>query len=336
MTDKKLKLSLIVLAIYMTMMALPMFLAKPVFSQGGGGGLQITPGPILLEIESGESDTFDIAVKNVLPSPVNVIVEYNDFESDGASGNPKLLIGADADKEVAFSIKNYIKGPESFSLEVGESRTLTYTLAIPEDAAPGSRHGVVRFLANAESDGAEEGVNLSASLGTIVLVDTPGNAVELLTFKDMFVRDGDGNTGSVFSTPPEHLVIKLSNEGNTFVRPYGNVTIKNWGGDVVSSYEFNQAQQDRPGLLPQSEREFSRVLEGVDGYGKYTIEASISYGDGDNIIPATISFWVIPWKIIAAVLVVLTVLIVIIVRGLQMHKKKVAKSAKTENFKTKK
>ena len=209
---------------------------------------------------------------------------------------------------------------------------MQYTITLPTDAAPGARYGIFRFIANG-GPGADEGVTLTASLGTIIIVNTPGNAIELITFKDMEIVDAGGNPGTLFEAAPDRANIILANEGNTFVQPFGSVEVKNWSGDVVQAVEFN-AGETRPGLLPQSQRQFEVKLENVSGYGKYTVSANISYGDGTNIIPATITFWVIPWKLLLIALVVVAVLIVAANRGLKIYKRNVIKSTKTETHKS--
>jgi len=319
-------------AIFIMLAVLPLSLGSATAqSSVGGGGLRIPPGPIPLEIYPGESRTFPLNVRNITPTPLSVKMEVNDFSSDGESGDPVIILNDDADPNNPFSIRPYVEGPELFDLAVDEEKTLQYTISLPTDANPGARFGLIRFIANA-GEGLDEGVTLTASLGTIVIVNTPGNAVELISFKDMKAVDEGGKTGTLFESAPRQVKITLANEGNTYVQPYGNIQVKNWSGDVIQSVEFN-AGQTRPGMLPQSQRDFKVNLESVSSYGKYTVEANISYGDGANIIPATITFWVIPWKLLLIALVIIVIVVIAVNRGLKIYKRNVIKSTKTEKHK---
>lgn len=313
-------------AVFLMIAALPLSLSNVKAQEQSGGGLRVPPGPINLEIYPGESEVFELPIRNITSAPVSVRMEVNDFESDGVSGDPKIIFNPEENNP--YSIRQYVEGPEEFTLAVDEEKTLQYRITLPEDIAAGSRFGLFRFAANSTSESGE-GVNLNASLGTIVLVNTPGNAVELVSFKDMKVVDQQGNSSALFQSNPEKAVITLANEGSTFVQPFGTFQVKNWNGDVVQEAEFNSGQV-RPGLLPQSQREFVVALDGISGYGKYTIDANISYGDGSNIIPATITFWVIPWKLLLVALIVIVLAVIAVNRGLKIYKRNVIKSTKTE------
>jgi len=319
----------ILAVLFITLAALPMSLGSVNAQGAGGGGLRVPPGPILLEIYPGETQTLDLPVRNITPTSLSVKMEVNDFESDDASGNPKIVLNDKADENNPFSVRPFVEGPEFFDLAVDEEKTLQYTITLPQDASPGARFGLFRFIANG-GEGAGEGVTLTASLGTIVIINTPGNAVELITFKNMKIVDKAEAEGSLFESAPTQAVITLANDGNTFVQPYGTMQVKNWNGDVVQSSEFNSGQT-RPGMLPKSQRDFKVNLENVSGYGKYTVEANISYGDGTNIIPAIITFWVIPWKLLLISLVVIAALVIVANRGLKIYKRNVIKSTKTES-----
>jgi hypothetical protein len=318
-------------ALFIGLAVMPLTMSSVSAQEAGGGGLRVPPGPLQFDIYPGESKSFEIPVRNITPSPLSVKMEVNDFQSDGATGDPVIVFNDKADPNNPFSIRPYVEGPEFFDLAVDEEKILQYTITLPTDANPGARFGVMRFIANG-GPGADEGVTLTASLGTIIIVNTPGDAVELISLKDLKVVDEDGNSGSLFESAPKQVVVKLSNEGNTFVRPFGNVEVKNWNGDVVQSTEFNSGET-RPGMLPQSQRDFEIILENISGYGKYTVQANISYGDGTNIIPATVTFWVIPWKLLLIAFVVIVLIVIAANRGLKVYKRNVIKSTKTEKHK---
>jgi hypothetical protein len=76
----------------------------------------------------------------------------------------------------------------------------------------------------------------------------------------------------------------------------------------VASYQFNNPKQ--PGnILPNSERIFTNNIKGINQIGRYTVIASVSYGNGSQVLTQTKSFWYIPPAFAIGVLVVLLILV---------------------------
>lgn len=86
-----------------------------------------------------------------------------------------------------------------------------------------------------------------------------------------------------------------------FGKEAGVLTINEKGGNV----------------LPASIRKFEQTLNKKWLFGRYTAEANVQYG-GKNI-SESISFWVIPYKLIAIILGVLIVLFIAIRRLLRWY-----------------
>ena len=58
-----------VIGVLLALTILPLVNAQ---ERPAGGGLRVAPGPIPLEIEAGSSETIDLIVRNITPSPVKV------------------------------------------------------------------------------------------------------------------------------------------------------------------------------------------------------------------------------------------------------------------------
>jgi hypothetical protein len=292
--------------------------------EGGGNGLSISPTKNELVIDRGKSETVNIQVKNVSNTDILAKAYVNDFEADGNTGNPKLIV--DDSIQSANSIKEFVSGVEDVLVPAGEARNVAVFIQIPEQASPGAYYGAVRFLATnpSKADSDEAQVSLNASVASLILVEVPGDLVQRIEVSNLsaYIDDKDG---FFFTKAPNKIGTEITNLGNSFARPFGKVVVNGpFGQGQVYEYELNSTSP-RGNVLPESSRLFLDNLEGVSRPGKYSIVANISYGNGGEILEATATFWYIPIWFLAVVIG----LIVLIVGGaFYLYRKYVTKSTK--------
>jgi hypothetical protein len=272
-----------------------------------GSGLSISPTRTDLVVDAGTSADLTISIKNVTGGGVTAKAFVNDFQSDNVSGEPKLIV--DPNQQVVGSIKKFLNGLNDVPLAKGESKDVKMSVNIPADTPPGAYYGVIRFQAvpvdqAAPGDGQ---VALTASVGSIVLIEVPGNITEKIRVNKVGAYAGNVSR-SIMTAKPAEVGIEIENLGNGFAKPFGRVEVKNMFGKLVKAYELNNSNP-RGVVLPESKRLFKDSVEGVNLPGRYTISSNISYGRGGDIISATKTFWYLPFWFVAILLVVLFALI---------------------------
>lgn len=261
---------------------------------GIGSGLSISPTRTDLIVEEGTSADLNISVKNVTGGKIVAKAYINDFEPDGVSGEPRLI--TDSSVKSAYSIKDFIIGLDDVPLETDESKEVVMQINIPQGASPGAYYGVIRYQAvpveqvDSQGDGGQ--VALTASVGTIVLVEVPGNIKQQIEIKNLSAYIDD-KKGSFFTKKPNKAGIEIANLGNGFARPFGEITLKDMSGNEVYSYEMNNTNP-RGVVLPDSTRLFTDPVENISKPGRYTIEANVSYGNGGEVYNVTSTFWYLP------------------------------------------
>lgn len=292
--------------------------------QGTGNGLQITPTRTELQVNPGEVKTFSITVKNVTQADVVAQITLNDFESDGLTGEPKIIINSK--ERTTSSLEPFLKGLEDISLKAGESKVVTLTIDAPGDVPAGAYYGAIRFTTappNSEEGTDDRQVTLTASVASLVLVEVAGDITEQIQLRSTKVerQTKDGfKAGSFFMNSPSHLSVEVKNTGNGFSRPFGRVTI-NKGKKEVYSYELN-AKDPRGNILPNSVRSFRDEIKNVNQIGRYTANVSVSHGNGGEVLTHSVSFWYMPGWIIAVLVLLLAA---IGVAGYFIYKKKFAR-----------
>jgi hypothetical protein len=207
------------------------------------------------------------------------------------------------------------------------------TINVPQDASLGYYMAVTFSRAAAAN---ERGVtNLNGSVATLVLlnVNTPNEKRELKILN--FTADH-----KLYEYLPATFSIRVRNTGNIYVAPAGNIFISR-GGKQLTTLDFNSAGGS---VLPSSNRVFN--LPWDDGFpvfkqaiedgkpavnkdgkpkqnlrwdftnigkfriGHYTAKLLAVYNDGRNDVPlqASVSFWVIPWKLLLILLIIVAII----------------------------
>lgn len=315
MTNTFKRVSVFVIA--MMILLSSVFAARIVKAQDStGSGLRISPTRSELSIVPGDSRTVTQTVKNVTQNPVTVQPTLNDFESDGVTGEPKLI--GDPNKISAYSLREFISLPEDFDLQPDEEREVIIEVVVPAEASPGAYFGSVLYRASPQGAGDGGQVALIASVGSLVLLEVPGEITEKIQINDISAYL-DGNAGSLFTRKPNEIGVEIENLGNSFSQPFGKVSVKDWRGNEVFIYDINDSTP-RGNILPESTRLFLDELYNVEVKtvngeeeitkisplkwpGRYTVTGNISQGSSGEIFTVSTTFWYIPaWLIIASVI----------------------------------
>lgn len=269
-----------------------------------GQALEIGPPVISLSGNPGETVTTLISLRDVSPSPLIVTSELNDFVANGEDGTPRVLVDGET---TPYSIKEWVRPIPVLNLQPREIVSQEVVIDIPSNAAPGGYYGIIRFTGTPpELEGT--GVALNASLGSLIFLKVNGQANESLTIEDLTVTSG-GVTNTIVEGIPITVSSRVKNTGNTFERPVGLITIKDLFGNVVATLPVNQEQRT---ILSDSTRKFDQQLDNtVVGdrflFGGYTAEIVIDYGSDGKQVKESLTFWVIPYRMIAAIVIGLIV-----------------------------
>lgn len=278
----------------------------PATTAQGGQGLEISPPTSEVKTDPGKTVTLVIKVRNITSGALSVVAEVNDFVAEGEDGKAKLLLNEG--ELSSFTLKEYTEAIPDFKLAAGEQKAITVTVNIPAEASPGGHYGAVRFTGTPD-DLNGPGVALSASLGALVLVRVSGEVKEDLSVAEFSVNRG-GKKGSVFETGPINVVERLKNAGNVHLKPQGEVRITNIFGQEVAKLNVNEKSGN---VLPDSTRKFEQEFSKKILFGRYTANLNVRYdGQTGCLLTESVTFWVIPYKALGALLLLVLLLLVIV------------------------
>ncbi len=271
-----------------------------------GQALEIAPPVVTLSANPGQSITTQISLRDISSGNLSVSGQVNDFVAAGEDGTPKILLNDDSGNP--YSIKAWIAPLPTFLMAPRQIKSLPVTINVPANASPGGHYGVIRFTATPpELHGT--GVSLSASLGALMLLTVNGKTTENMSVAQLSVSH-NGKTGTLFESAPLNFTERLKNNGNIHEEPTGQVVVKDMFGKTVGADNINVPPRN---VLPQSIRKFeqpfdSTVIGNKKLFGRYHADLKVTYGStSQHVLTASLVFWVIPYRLIGIVIVVLVV-----------------------------
>lgn len=274
---------------------------------GDYGDFVVGPGKVELPLNPGESRTIEMTVTNRLGDTRVFNLEVEDAAGSDDLSRPIVLLG---DDRGPYTLKDYISFPEtSFVLEPGVRARIPVTITLPEDAEPGGRYGsVLVTTTSVPSDDrlASEARPSSAivtRIGTLFFITTPGEVEVEGQLEDFTTVPNK----KFFTKGPINFAAIFRNTGSVHLNPYGTVSITNMLGEEVGFIEVDPWY-----AMPQSLRYREVAWEREFLFGRYTATLEINRGYGDLIDTSTISFWVIPVKLIIPAIGGLVLLLLII------------------------
>ena len=296
--------------VVMISMAIALLSGAHTFAQTSSGALntlKVSPVRSDIEISPGQSKTVQITITNLTNKDVTVSAIENDFVSGDENGTPALIL--DADKYApTHSLKRFMTPLKDVTILANKAKLVDVVITVPASAQAGGYFGAVRF-APANPDGGAQ-VNLSGSVASLILLNVPGDAIEKLNLTDFTIQQN--GKSNAFFTSSDNLAstFRFENKGSVQLGPIGKISVKKWG-TIISETDFN-AQTPRDLILPDGARRWTVPIDKADGFGHYTVLATLTYGKNNETVEVVRSFWVIPvvYMIGAAVALILLAAII--------------------------
>lgn len=287
--------------------------------------LEVSPSPLVIDVSPGQQKTVDLKVRNASTTAEQLKIETRGFSIAHPSEQINITTNTPADLAQWVHYSH-----PTFSVAAGEWFTQRIAINLPESAGFSYPFVVVisRQSNPAQPDG---GAAIRASIAVFALVniDKPGASRKLEI--DSFKLDRN-----FYEYLPATFNITLKNTGNSIVQPYGNLYIQN-SGNESQPLAVLPVNQTGSYILPGSSKTttsewtdgfpFYKTVKNREGteekqlqlnwddlahfrFGHYTAKLVAVYNDGSRDVPIVreVSFWIIPWRILLGVLVILIII----------------------------
>ena len=272
-----------------------------VFAQEAAG---ISISPVRFELTANPGDVLENKIKvfNPTDSVISLKIISEDFKAVGEEGHVSIDINEREEDEKIYSLKSWITTqPNEFILNPKETKVISFLIEIPKNAEPGGKYGSVIPTITGSVGEEFTGAKVSSSVAALVLLVVSGDIKEKLII-DSFTVPSFQEYG------PVPFEMKFKNKGTVHVKPKGYIIVTDWFGKNVVELELPQKN-----VMPEATRKVEAEWDTKWLFGKYTASIIGVYGtSNENLIPRTITFWVLPWKLMLGILAVLLVIFVIL------------------------
>lgn len=258
------------------------------------GDFVVGPGKVELEIRPGTTKTIMMTVSNRIGETQDFFLTTEDAT---ANSDPSVTVQLLGGQRGPYTLKDYLILPaQKITLEHGQRARFPVTISIPADAEPGGRYGsvLVKTVAVKANDGRADNIvpqsPIEARIGTLFFITIPGEADRAGKLLDISTIPDS----KWFEQGPITFGIMFENTGSVHLAPYGRLSVTNILGDEVGFVEL-----DPWFALPKSQRFREAVWNNTNLIGRYTATLELNRGYQDIIDTKTVTFWVLPWKIVA-------------------------------------
>jgi hypothetical protein len=279
------------------LLAFTCFFLIPHFSLAAD--LLIAPPLFDLEMQSRDIIKKDITIKNEAPHKLYVYATVNEIAVDD-SGDIKEFVTPVMDTRES-SITSWVEITRGrIELNPGEERVIPLTVRIHPNAVPGEYHAFIGMSTESNRPLAEAKTMRGDSDGVILkvnLADKSSDALRIVSFLvDRFITSNSERVTS----------LTLKNEGSKATAPTGEIVFYNSRGEEVASAAINNSGEL---IEPGAERLFNIEIPFENKLGRFKANANVRYGaDGKQSLFDTAQFYMIPYKVLLALIVCIVIL----------------------------
>ncbi len=309
------------------------FVAVP---SAGVHAMTISPPTFDYSLNPGDTVLDVIKVYNEGQNAITLypLVRNFTFRKDDEQGTPEFLPATD-DNGGSGLAKWMTVDQKPFVIQPQERVNVSFAINIPKDQAqPGGHYGAILFSTQPPSSNGSD-IGLVQQTGSLMLVRVSGDVKE----DGRLIEVGFADKQLWYNSRPIDMFARFENDGNTHLRPVGNLFITSWYGRQVASIEINKEYR---GVLPLSIRKFSFGWEGsvipdpkasflnqlkteVSNFaiGKYKAELVLTYGHDNKMVADVRTFTVWPWRLMIVTAVALFLLILLLTLVMRAYNKAV-------------
>lgn len=300
-------MKLLIKSLFLSTALLFVLIIAPKTIKAENKGLQISPLTFKFDIKTAEvKDDNKVFIKNNNPEAINYTLEVENFSKVSDEGAPSFS-GLETQEGVT-TLADWItfSSQKEGILQPGEEKEVDFSVSVPNGAEPGGHYAAIFVKEVKKTPEGKVEIGISSRVGTLLLVSVPGE-----TKKDARLFD--------FSFPkfvwkgPINFSMKVENTGSIHYDSKGAISIKPLLGTTAT------VDMGTHTIIPKNVRNFEGTWNKKFPFGRYTLTASATNGDGQPVT-TTGTLWAIPLYLVISAIVAI-ILITLIVRFVKKHVK---------------
>jgi hypothetical protein len=258
----------------------------------------ISPVNLELTLAPGETTTQNIIIVNRLGKTADFQISKEDFVG---SQDPEKATSFLGDESAGITTaKDWITADvDQISLNHGDRLNMPIKITAPENAVAGSHYAAIfASVSGGESGTGNAKVKLVSRVGTLILINIPGNNRESGGITDF------SSDKKYYRQGPVDFSTTFQNTGNVYAKVRGEIAIKNILGTEIAHVPLKDWT-----VLSDSVRSQAATWDRKWLLGRYTADLTVFYGLGGNLKDTkSLIFYAFPWHIALLILLILIVI----------------------------
>lgn len=299
----------------------------PLATQAADGSVTLSVSPTLYEMSADPLQVWTSTVRVINPNPfaLDIYARVVNFEAQDETGRASFLPILD-EQTAENSLAEWVHlDNDAYTIPAGQTVEIPFRISIPENAPPGGHFGAImigtRPLTNTAG---QSSVETSQVVTSLIFLRVTGDVVESGNIREF------RSTHRLAEKPEMSFELRFENTGNVHVLPQGEIRIFNMWGHERGVIPVNR-QTMFGNVLPDSVRKYNFSWSGewsLADIGRYTAVATLAYGeDGRKFADAETAFWVLPWKAVGSVLLLLFSFFYFVTWAIKLYIRKMLKMA---------
>lgn len=281
------------------------------------GSVSFTVSPTIFDMTANPGQTWQSTIRiiNSNPFDLGLSVEVVNFAPKGETGAPQFLpITNETDPN--STLAQWITTEKDIVVGAEKTIELPLKITLPPEAAPGGHFAALMISTKPIEGAGEQQVQTSQVISSLIFLRVSGDISENSSIRSF------RTTSYLLSKPEATFELRIENKGNVHVQPQGEIRIFNMWGQERGAIPINQ-QTLFGNVLPNSVRKYSFTWSSewsITDIGRYTAEASLTYGlDGKQSLTADTAFWIVPWKWLLLIIVVVGGFLVLVTFSIKLY-----------------
>ncbi|OGK64672.1 hypothetical protein A2313_02525 [Candidatus Roizmanbacteria bacterium RIFOXYB2_FULL_41_10] len=263
--------------------------------------LQMIVGPVRQEIflNPGENDQVEIRFYNQSERPITGQLTAVDFIVTSSDGAPTLLDDP-SQASPKFSGTSWISLPyDQITIAATNRVNVPVSIQVPNNAKPGGRYVAIYFQPNNNTP-TSSGSGVASRIAGLLYIRVNGEITENALITRFY-------SPSFFEYGPITVNTEILNRGDYHITPKAVIAMSNAFGTLTDQVSLRDEN-----IFPDATRIFTNEIGPKWLFGRYKLSLMGSYGTNGKSLEATTYVWVMPWRIIAIVILGIILIYILI------------------------
>lgn len=255
-----------------------------------------------LKAKPGEKLQVQLRVRNLSEQAVNVTTSAQDFVI-GDDGETPIAINDSISNR--WSLASWLTIiPTENKIESNQTIGLNVLIEIPQDALPGGHYAMILHqpnkLTNTFEIQGDSQSSINQKVGTVLYV-----IVEGVINEEAYIRNFTFPEFTEYGPVP--FSFSIENNSDIHITPQMNIEILDIFNRKVDDIQINSKN-----VFPLHSRDFEGEWRRIWGFGPYSAKLTASFGSSGSIVVANTKFWLLPIKLLIAIIAGILIILVLI------------------------